>query len=554
MIFRRFFESVVTLTRGLQILMLLAIAGAVALLMLAPERPASRHLAAAAIVLAYLCFCALFALPLLRQRRQDRVALPQAAGAQQELLIVVASQTGFADLLARQTLDSLQQVGVSAQSISIERLDAARLQQAKTILFIVSTTGEGDAPDSASVFVRKLMSASLPLAQLRYAVLALGDRGYSQYCAFGHRLQHWLQQQQAQALFDLIEVDRGEQGALRHWQHQLSVFVGHTEMADWSTPAYGNWILQERRLLNPGSAGGPAFHLALRASASDMQWQAGDIAEIGPKHPAQQVESWLSAHGLSGASMVQAGGESISLRQHVARCVLPAVPSMSPVPAMLPATDAENRSAQAWADSLLPLPHREYSIASIPSDGKLELLVRQMQQADGTLGLGSGWLSHYAECGSQIALRIRENRSFHAPPDDRPLILIGNGSGLAGLRAHLKQRAACGHHRNWLVFGERQRQHDYFYREEIMAWQASGVLQKLDLAFSRDQPQAPYVQDQLAAQAEAVRLWVADGAALYVCGSLQGMAAAVTTTLTQILGAAQLDAMTEQGRYRRDVY
>jgi sulfite reductase (NADPH) flavoprotein alpha-component len=279
-----------------------------------------------------------------------------------------------------------------------------------------------------------------------------------------------------------------------------------------------------------------------------MQWQAGDIAEIGPEHPPQHIESWLSAHGLSGASMVQAGDASISLRQHVARCVLPAVPSM------LPATDAQQLSAQAWADRLLPLPHREYSIASIPSDGKLELLVRQMQQADGTLGLGSGWLSHYADCGSQIALRIRENRSFHAPPDDRPLILIGNGSGLAGLRAHLKQRAACGHHRNWLVFGERQRQHDYFYREEIMAWQASGVVQKLDLAFSRDQPQAPYVQDQLAAQTEAVRLWVADGAALYVCGSLQGMAAAVTATLTQILGAAQLEAMTEQGRYRRDVY
>jgi len=200
------------------------------------------------------------------------------------------------------------------------------------------------------------------------------------------------------------------------------------------------------------------------------------------------------------------------------------------------------------------LPHREYSIASLPADGQLDLLVRQMRGADGRLGLGSGWLTAHAETGEEIALRIRSNRSFHPPTDARPMILIGNGTGLAGLRAHLKARAAADHKRNWLLFGERQRAHDAFHEDELSAWQETGVLERLDLVFSRDQAERRYVQDQLRDSAEAVRGWVAEGAAIYVCGSLEGMAAGVHAALIEILGASALEALTDAGRYRRDVY
>jgi sulfite reductase (NADPH) flavoprotein alpha-component len=132
--------------------------------------------------------------------------------------------------------------------------------------------------------------------------------------------------------------------------------------------------------------------------------------------------------------------------------------------------------------------------------------------------------------------------------------MIGNGSGLAGLRAHLKARIGAGSGDNWLLFGERHAATDFLLREELENWRAAGQLARLDLAFSRDQPQPRYVQHLLREQADAVRAWVARGAALYVCGSLQGMAAGVHEALAAILGEAALQALVDDGRYRRDVY
>ena len=516
-----------------------------------PDQAPARAFAAGATVLAYLFFCGIF---FLRHKKNSPAAapeiLPADSAAADGICIAYASQTGYAEQLAQQTALSLQEAGMQVQLLPLAQLSRALLQQAKKILFIVSTSGEGDAPDNAAGFVRACMSRPLALTGLQYGILALGDLHYQHYCAFGHRLQHWLHQQQAGQLFDLIEVDNGDQGALRHWQTHLGVLSGHTAMADWSRPAYASWTLTERRLLNPGSAGGPAYHLALQAKQNvndaDMHWQAGDIAEIGPANNPLEVQAVLARLQLSGSGEIRAGQGIVSLRAHLATCLLPQDDAAFAGLAGLP--------AQALADALPALPHREYSIASIPADGRLELLVRQVRQASGKPGLGSGWLTQYAAPGDEIALRIRQNRSFHAPGDDRPLILIGNGTGIAGLRAHLRQRQQQGRQRNWLLFGERSAQHDYFYQEEIAAWLAQGVLHQADLVFSRDQAQRLYVQDQLAAQANGIREWVGNGAAIYVCGSLEGMAAAVSVCLTAILGAGQLDAMTDEGRYRRDVY
>ena len=123
--------------------------------------------------------------------------------------------------------------------------------------------------------------------------------------------------------------------------------------------------------------------------------------------------------------------------------------------------------AQALVDSLIPLNMREYSIASIPQDGLLQLLVRQERHADGSLGIGSGWLTEHAEVGSAISLRLRRNSAFHLPGEPCPLILLGNGTGLAGLRSLLKARIAEGQQPNWLLFGERNEAHDFYFREEL---------------------------------------------------------------------------------------
>ncbi|RXR08602.1 sulfite reductase subunit alpha [Pseudoxanthomonas composti] len=446
-------------------------------------------------------------------------------------IVAYASQTGYALALAERSCDALRQGGAQAQLLPVEALTVSQLRQAR-VLFVVSTTGEGDAPDHALGMLPMLAGDGLDLACLRYAVLALGDRAYSQFCAFGRALDARLQQLRAKPLFDRVEVDNADDAALRHWQHHLSVLTGDTAQADWSSPDYQAWPLLARRQLNPGSPGAGAWLIEL-APSPQAHWQAGDIAEIGPRHDPTQVEAWLARHRLSEQA-------TPALRQALAGKQLPEA--------------CEDGHLASLTDSLPPLPHREYSIASLPADGCLQLLVRRMQQADGRLGLGSGWLTAHAAIGQDIAVRLRRNPGFHVPDDARPLILIGNGTGMAGLRALLREREARRAHRNWLLFGERTRQFDCFFEDELLRWQHGGHLARLDLAFSRDPPQRVYVQDKLRQAADELRNWVDEGAAIYVCGSLAGMAPAVDAELRAILGDAGLQQLRAQGRYRRDVY
>lgn len=478
-----------------------------------------------------------------RHRQTQRANDSQAAApATQErsTLVAFASQTGSAEQWARQTAESLQAAGEAVRLLELGQLDAQTLGHAERVLFVVSTTGEGDAPDSAVRFVMQCMRAPASLASLHYGLLALGDRDYEDFCGFGRALAHWLQQSGATALFDPVEVDNSDPAALRHWQHHLALLSGASELPDWQPPDYRRWQLIERRLLNPGSVGGACFHLALRPLDGHAHWQAGDLVEIGPRHAPADVEQWLSSRGFDGDVWLEQAGRRAPLREWLSGSHLPEGDA-GPTPAALLA-------------KLRPLPHREYSIASIPSDGAVHLLVRRMQRDDGTPGIGSGWLTEHAQVGDEIALRIRANPGFHAPGDERPLILIGNGTGLAGLRALLKARVEAGRERNWLLFGERASAHDFYHRDEILQWQRQGMLERLDLAWSREGQSRVYVQDRLRANADALRQWVEQGAAVYVCGSLAGMAPGVDAVLREALGDAKVEQLREAGRYRRDVY
>ncbi len=454
------------------------------------------------------------------------------------ILVVHASQTGFGELLAVQTVKSLQQAGVSVASMSLGELDLSALLLTSRILFIASTTGEGDPPDTAYAFIRKVMGQRRDLSHLSYGLLALGDREYEFYCGFGHQLDTWLREQGALPLFDMIEVDNGDAATLRNWQHQIGALTGAVDLPDWETPTYADWRLAERVLLNPGSIGGPVFHVALTRSDVAMDWRAGDIVEIGPQNAPADVDEFLAALAINGN--IRVGSEL--LKERLARAALP------------PLAEARGLSAQALSDAVTDLPHREYSIASVPEDGAVHLLIRQVRRPDGRLGIGGGWLTEYAPVGSDIKARVRANPNFRAPDDARPLILIGNGTGIAGLRALMRERVQMGRHRNWLLFGERNAAHDFYYGDEIRGWLAGGQIERLDLVFSRDQPERTHVQRLVANAGRMLNEWVGAGASIYVCGSLEGMAPGVHAALLDALGSAQLDQLTEQGRYRRDVY
>ena len=423
-----------------------------------------------------------------RRKRQAAARAKAEAAAAPGWIIAYASQTGNAEELAQQTLATLKLAGIPAQLSELSDLSAADLQQAERILFLVSTYGEGDAPDAAAAFAGRLMTTTLPLPQLHYAVLALGDSAYVHYCGFGRALEQWLQAQGAQSLFPRVEVNRSSAEAIAQWRQHLSHLAGTSDAPDWSAPAFDAWRLIERVQLNAGSAGAPIYHLELTPEQGALPaWQSGDLVQIAaPADPANA---------------------------------------------------------------------RDYSIASIPADGSVQLLVRLHTHEDGSHGIASGWLTQQAPLGAAVQLRLRQHKRFRLEANaERPLILIGNGSGIAGLRGHLKARATAGQGRNWLLFGERNAAHDYHYRAELDGWQRDGMLEKLDMVFSRDQAERLYVQDRLAAQAADVRAWIEQGAAIYICGSLDGMAGGVDAALEAELGREALDQLTATGRYRRDVY
>ncbi|QGZ38036.1 sulfite reductase (NADPH) flavoprotein alpha-component [Pseudoduganella flava] len=436
----------------------------------------------------------------LKRRRQARAARAERARLGQDIpaalgvapvLVAYASQTGQAERLALRTAAALQAAGTPADVRSVATLTPADLAGYRDALFVASSYGEGEPPDGARRFTRLLDDSAATLPDLRYAVLALGDRGYPHFCGYGLALDARLAALGGRRLFAPVEVDDGDAAAIARWSAALACLGAGPLGGCIADPAtdeqpWQSWPLTGRTLLNPGSAGAPLFEVVL-AAPTDLHWQAGALVEILPP-----------ADGTAG--------------------------SLSP---------------------------RSYSIASIPADGAVQLLVRQVRHAQG-LGVASGWLTEHAAIGATVTARLMPNPAFAPADADVPCIFIGNGSGLAGLRGHLRARVTAGRHRNWLLFGERSRAFDTLCAAELHRWADAGFLPELDLVFSRDGD--GYVQDRLRQRGATLRAWIADGAVLYVCGSLQGMAGGVDAALAELLGRDEVDALAAAGRLRRDVY
>ena len=484
--------------------------------------PPHRLAQAAALLLAWIGLC-LWQWRRHRLRQHAPQASVLASGAPGPVALVTwASQTGAAEALAWDTARTLESGGLPARVAPLEQLDPAQLRQHQPVFFVASTAGDGQAPDHAEPFVDRWMDRPAELAGLPCGVLALGDREYRHFCGFGQQLQRWLHDSGAQPLFEPVLMDRGDPQALQHWLAAVGALTPTLPPAAPSTPAprrrssaqtsapgmaYEPWILLGRRHLNPGSLGEPVWLIDMAPPLDGpppAAWEAGDLVQL-----------------------------------------------------RLPGTDRTPRS---------------YSIASLPEAGPgggLQLLVRRHRREDGSVGAASGWLTGDCPIGGALSLRIQPNPAFRLPPAlaHRPLVLIGNGTGLAGLRAHLQaaeRRMALadsprrrlvhqGLHA-WLLLGERQAAHDALCDAEITHWLANGVLSRTDRVYSRDGGPHRHVQQRLAAEAARLRQWVEAGAVLLVCGSRQGMASGVDAVLAEALGETTLQTLRQQGRLRRDVY
>ncbi|MBF7684791.1 sulfite reductase flavoprotein subunit alpha [Acinetobacter sp. B10A] len=448
-------------------------------------------------------------------------------------LIIYASQTGVSEQLAWRTATSLQEAKQTTNVKSIQHVTLDDLKNHNQILYVVSTYGTGDAPDVAVSFSKKIMSQTLDLSHVKSAILALGSKEYFEtYCSFGHQIADWLNHSGATQLFSTIEVDDGCLEDIEKWNQQLAKITQFDlQSIQLTEKTFDLWTLNQRKLLNPKSLGQPAYHLELTTQA-DITWQAGDIAVIQPMNSDHRISAFIDQHKLGTLNTEQ----RLALKNK----------DLTNTPV--------NNDFEQLITALKPLPSREYSIASIPKQQHLQLVVRLAQAQNGEYGLGSGWLCQYAQLHEHIELRIRTNEAFHLIDDNRPVLMIGNGTGIAGLLSLLQQRQDLGYTENWLIWGERQKTCDHFYQQQLENWQKSGLLTHLDLVFSRDQADCKYVQDQLIHSADLVQKWVEQGAVIYVCGSVHGMATGVDQALKEILGETLLDELREHGRYRRDVY
>ncbi|PPT28986.1 PepSY domain-containing protein [Xanthomonas arboricola] len=467
-----------------------------------------------------------------------------AASQAEPWLIGFASQSGFAERLAWQAAGHLQAAGLPVQVRSLAQLTAQHLQGTRHALFVVSTFGDGEPPDTARSFERELLRQRMTLSQLTYAVLALGDRQYAQFCGFSRRIEQWLQAQGAQPLFPAVEMDNTDPQALAQWHAQLAQIAGAPVAAvPLARPTLLHWTLAARTHLNLGSEGAPIWQIDLLPPPG-TQWQAGDILEVQPAHAYTHVRACLAAWGLPPDALVHVDAQLLPLQQAVAERVLPEPPTRPPTP---------HPDPQTWLDACAWLPTRDYSLASVPADGVATAVVRLTTGADGSPGLGSGWLICRAPVGGQIRARLRTNPGFHRI-EQAPMVLIGNGTGIAGLRSLLREAELAGVHGHWLLFGERQAAHDGLFADELQAWHARGHLQRLDRVFSRDQAHKRYVQHHLRETGDTLRHWIDRGAVIHVCGSLDSMAREVDATLRELLGETRLESLTAAGRYRRDVY
>lgn len=489
------------------------------------------------IALAVLLFLHVLWLVLLLWQNKSK-QLKQPLDQSHEYLIIYATQSGNAANLAQQTAEKFKHLNISNRVLDIQHVQAYDLFQAQNILWFVSTYGEGDAPDAARQFLFKIMSKSLDLSQQKFAILALGDRRYSNFCQFGLNLEAWLKQNNAQELFKTVCVDHLKPQDLVTWKNQLEQEI-HSSLVDFTEIASNPWsalTLSERELLNRGSQGNPLYRIALQFPQG-FDWQSGDIIEVQCANSDARIQQFMSVYQAEIAQLApDFDAQSLKIK------------NLHLLPNRL--TD---ENVLTWISRFKELDYREYSAASIPSMGYLQLVIRQ-EIYQGQLGLGSGWLTEHAVLGETIQARVRSNPSFHLAEHIRPIILIGNGSGIAGLMSHLHQCQKLGYINNWLIYGERQQQFDRGFVEQMQAWKQRGTLKELDLVYSRDGHKVRYVSDCLHKKAHQLETWVERGAVIYVCGSLKGMAQDVDNALTDILGEDVVEQLIQEKRYLRDVY
>lgn len=543
---------------------------------------------------------------------------PQPAAAAKSrvpLTVLYASESGNAEALAMKTKKLAQKHGLDAKVFDMADVEVDVLAKAKNLMVFASTWGEGDPPNRAVDFCEALMSDSAPRLDkaLRFAVLALGDTAYAQFCAIGKAIDARLEALGATRAAPRIDLDldfakgaaewtEGTLKALAPADAGATATVVHVDFGgvgpalEDGEPLYTaeNPLEAEiATLINLNGTGSTreTWHVEIAAEAPGFAYAPGDSIGVIPENDPELALALAEAVGLGADnSVVKKLRESYDVttlsrplieayakltgRTDVAKLVEPkgfAAFSADRQLVDLFETYPETLEAEQLFGLLRPLPGRLYSVASslAAHPGEAHLLVgavRWSSHGKERRGVASTYIADRRKMGDMVRIYVKPNRHFRLPEDGkRPIIMIGAGTGVAPYRAFIEERIEQGATgKSWLVFGERNYTHDFLYQLEWQEHLESGALSRIDVAFSRDQPEKIYVQQRLWEKRAELLKWVDDGAHVYVCGDEKGMGRDVDVMLARILadaaegddeaGRAKLKELSKAGRYQRDVY
>ena len=532
-------------------------------------------------------------------------AAPPAAKAR--LTLLYATESGNAEALAGAARKAAARLGFAAKTVDMMDTSPEQLAGAENLLVIASTWGEGDPPQRAEGFLASLMAEDAPrLGGLRFAVLALGDRAYAKFCETGKQIDARLVALGGTRIAPRIDCDLDFQKPAAGWidttlreiapAQEPGAAVIHVDFArpgaaeDRALPFDAEITAQIN--LNSSRSDVETQHVELSLAGSGIAYEPGDSLGFVPRNDPALVEDVLRLAGQDGdAALHTALTERYDVTT-LTRAQIADYAALTGDAALRALTEDATRAVEFLQDRqfvdllqaapnkltadqltrlLRPLPPRLYSVASsraaVGDEAHLLIgAVRWESHGRARNGVASIDVLERRPVGSTLPVYLKPNPHFRLPADPAaPVIMIGPGTGVAPFRAFMQQREATGAAgRNWLFFGARHFTHDFLYQLEWQDWLNSGVLNRIDVAFSRDQRRKIYVQHRMWEARRELFAWLQDGATVYVCGDVKAMAKDVHAMLLQVIGdqsgrdadgaAAYLREMQRAGRYLRDVY
>ncbi|MGY3308556.1 sulfite reductase (NADPH) flavoprotein alpha-component [Pantoea ananatis] len=549
---------------------------------------------------------------------KQQPAAGSSAAATTQLHILYGSQTGNAEALAQSAAKSARAKGLVPVVQALGDVDLDVFATMRHVLIVTSTYGEGEMPDNAQLFWDAISASTAPrLEQMHFAVLAIGDTGYDGFCQAGKFLDMRLEQLGAKRVVDRIDCDIDYEEPSNEWINstmpQFASSAGSSGTVLESAPEapvipgsnksnpYAAALITNKRLSSEQSAK-DIRHVEFDLTDSGLKYEAGDALGVIPVNEPSLVSLLLTQLNADYQTPVPGFDRSLGdlltyqfeisepsrkliewvgqnttnqelrhVLQHDDKDALGVWLWGKDTLDLLQLELTRSLSVPEFVALLRPLQHRAYSISSSSKahPNQVHLTIASVRYHSGgrnRSGVCSTYLAERVRRGEKPAIFISPNKAFRVPANgNAPLIMVGPGTGIAPFRAFLQERQVTGAQgKNWLFFGDQHQEHDFIYREELTAWQESGLLTRLDLAFSRDQDKKIYVQNRMLEQGAELYAWLQEGGHFYVCGDASRMAKDVDSALYEIVrqfgglsserAADYIDQLKKEKRYLRDVY